>query len=101
MKLRLVIDNDSSTTQAWYRLEEWEPIPIRSMADAAESGRWSLVASGYEPEVRRVYERLRAAGEHKTLVEEFDSEGPWGLASAEPTAQTTDSSQPPLQETEK
>lgn len=88
MKLRLVIDNDSGTEQAWYRLEEWiadkqNPTTLGSLM--SDGGRWALVISGYETEVRRVYKRLMTAGEHKTVVEESDSKD---LASSPQEAQT-------------
>lgn len=74
MKLRLVIDHDSSTPQPWYRLEEWVQDKIRPGGDfLSDDGRWLLVTSGFEPSVRQVYEQLKKAGDHRTVVEEFDS----------------------------
>jgi hypothetical protein len=65
MKLRLVIDETSATVEPWWRLEE-----------LLEDGYGCLITSGYETEVRRVYERLKAAGAKQTLVEEWDSSNP-------------------------
>jgi len=65
MKLRLVIDHDTPVTNLgpWYRLEEWAPA----------MNRWNLVTSGYERGVRQVYDQLKTAGQHQTIIEEFDS----------------------------
>ena len=73
MKLRLLIDNTSGTARDWYRLEEWEEgLPRMSgLTPYTAPGRWLLVTSGPETDVRRVYERLKQRGEKMTVVETY------------------------------
>jgi hypothetical protein len=62
MRLRLVIDHTVALLNDWYRLEEWN----------IDSKDWQLLTSGYEAQVRAVYNNLRKSGAKETVIEEVD-----------------------------